>query len=103
MYAWIKVLMPTDPNWITIFLFVVQFLLGVVVVLIGFVMRGIVTDLRGIAAELKQFQLHTVQNGVMRDYFETYRKETRERLHSFGDRLAAVEGAMRILHQGTLK
>ena len=94
--------MSPDHSWLTIVLFVVQFLLGVVIVLIGFIMRGIVTELKSIASELKAFQLQTVQNGVMRDYFETYRKETRERLHNFGDRLGAIEGAFRILH-GDLK
>lgn len=90
--------------WLTVFLFIVQLLMGIVIAIIGFFARNIINsmreltkEMREIAGELKDFQINIATNGVMREAFETYRKETRERLHDLGDKLGMAVGKITVL------
>lgn len=92
------------PIWLTILLFGLQLLMGLLVTLLGFFMKSlvgsikdIVGDMKTLATELKEFQLNVAHTGVMREHFEQYRQETRQRLHDIGDRAAAAEGAANIV------
>lgn len=93
-----------SPMWLTVLLFSIQLLMGILVAVVGLFMKGlvgsvkeIVVDLKSLAGELKEFQISVAQTGVMREHFESYRVETRQRLHDIGDRAAAAEGAVNLV------
>lgn len=89
----------SQPEWMTLVLFVVQVLIAIILTLLGFFMKQVTGDLKQVAGELRDFQKDVHLNGVMKPSFDEYRKEMRSRVHNIADRLGAIEGAMRVLHK----
>ena len=87
----------TETQWFTVAVVAFQFLLSIVLALGAFILRSVVSDLKEVTRDLQKFQREFLQNGVMREQFEEYRREQRLRVHNLADRLGAIEGAFHLL------
>lgn len=86
-----------DISMGSIVMMALQFLMGILVAIICFIMKGIITDLKQVTRDLNIFQLSILKDAVMSNTFETYRVETRTRLHELGDTVSALKGAVDII------
>lgn len=96
----------STTEWLTLILAVVQVLMGVIGAGLLFFMRTLLGELKDIGSDLKElggklheFQIMMANNAVMREPFEQYRQETRQRIHDLGDKCSEAVGAVRILRE----